>query len=89
MPEPIKEVAELIFDREQSGNVSFWTILDTLDAQEDDGGRQIQNFLLYVFYNSMTDEMRELFISPDYQRTLIYIDMPFMDVKATEKQLFR
>ena len=59
--------------------------MDTLDAQEDDGGRQIQNFLLYVFYNSMTDEMRELFISPDYQRTLIYIDMPFMDVKATEK----
>jgi predicted RND superfamily exporter protein len=83
IPEPIKEVAELIFDREQAGNVSFWTILDTLDAQEDDGGRQAQNFLLYVFYNSMTEEMRELFISSDYQRTLIYIDMPFMDVKAT------
>ena len=83
LPDPIKEVADLIFDRSQAGNVSFWTILDTLDAQEDDGGRQIQNFLLYVFYNSMTEEMRELFISPDYQRTLIYIDMPFMDVKAT------
>jgi len=83
LPDPIKEVAELIFDRGQSGNVSFWSILDTLDAQEDDGGRQIQNFLLYVFYNSMTEEMRELFISPDYQRTLIYIDMPFMDVKGT------
>jgi predicted RND superfamily exporter protein len=83
LPDPIKEVAELIFDRGQSGNVSFWTILDTLDAQEDDGGRQVQNFLLYVFYNSMTEEMRELFISSDYQRTLIYIDMPFMDVKAT------
>jgi len=83
LPEPIKEVAELIFDREQSGNVSFWTILDTLDAQEDDGGRQVQNFLIYVFYNSMTEEMRELFISSDYQRTLIYIDMPFMDVKST------
>jgi hypothetical protein len=83
LPDPIKEVAELIFDRGQTGNVSFWTILDTLDAQEDDGGRQVQNFLLYVFYNSMTEEMRELFISTDYQRTLIYIDMPFMDVKAT------
>ena len=83
LPEPIKEIAEIIFDREQSGNVSFWTLLDTLDAQEDDGGRQAQNFLLYVFYNSMTEEMRELFISTDYQRTLIYIDMPFMDVKST------
>tara|TARA_B100000586_G_scaffold52032_1_gene34860 strand:+ start:118 stop:3093 length:2976 start_codon:yes stop_codon:yes gene_type:complete len=85
LPEPIKELADLIFNREQSGNVSFWTVLDTLDAQEDDGGRQIQNFLLYVFYNSMTDEMRELFISSDYQRTLIYIDMPFMDVQSTKK----
>jgi len=85
LPDPIKELADLIFNREQSGNVSFWTILDTLDAQEDDGGRQVQNFLLYVFYNSMTDEMRELFISPDYQRTLIYIDMPFMDVQSTKK----
>jgi predicted RND superfamily exporter protein len=85
LPEPIKELADLIFNREQSGNVSFWTVLDTLDAQEDDGGRQIQNFLLYVFYNSMTVEMRELFISSDYQRTLIYIDMPFMDVQSTKK----
>ena len=64
LPEPIKELADLIFNRGQSGNVSFWTVLDTLDAQEDDGGRQAQNFLLYVFYNSMTEEMRELFISP-------------------------
>jgi len=85
LPEPIKELADLIFNRGQSGNVSFWTVLDTLDAQEDDGGRQAQNFLLYVFYNSMTEEMRELFISSDYQRSLIYIDMPFMDVQATQK----
>ena len=85
LPDTVKDVANLIFDREQSGNISFWTVLDTLDVQEDDGGRQVQNFLLYVFYNSMTDEMRELFISSDYQRTLIYIDMPFMDVKGTEK----
>ena len=83
LPDPIPELADLILNRGQTGNVSFWTVLDTLDAQEDDGGRQAQNFLLYVFYNSMTEEMRELFISPDYQRTLIYIDMPFMDVKGT------
>ena len=46
LPEPIKEIAELIFDRDQSGNVSLWSILDTLDAQEDDGGRQAQIVLL-------------------------------------------
>ena len=58
LPDAVKDATNLIFDREQSGNISFWTVLDTLDVQEDDGGRQVQNFLLYVFYNSMTDEMR-------------------------------
>ena len=84
VPSPIQNVAELIFDREASGNASFWAALDTLDAQEDDGGRQVQNFLLYVFYNSLTTEMRELFISSDFSRNLIYVDMPFMDSKTTD-----
>lgn len=83
LPDPIQDVAEIIFDREAAGNASFWAALDTLDAQEDDGGRQIQNFLLYVFYNSLTTEMRELFISSDFSRNLIYVDMPFMDSKTT------
>ena len=83
-PDPIKEVAHLIFDSEQSGIASFWRTLDTLDAQEL-GGQQTQNFLIYVFYNSLTDEMRELFISSDFKRSLIYIDMPFMDVVGTEE----
>ena len=83
LPSPIQDAAELIFDREASGNASFWAALDTLDAQEDDGGRQVQNFLLYVFYNSLTTEMRELFISSDFSRNLIYVDMPFMDSKTT------
>ena len=82
-PDPIKEVAHLIFDNEQSGNASFWRTLDTLDAQEA-GGLQAQNFLISVFYNSLTDEMRELFIASNYERSLIYIDMPFMDVVGTE-----
>ncbi len=83
LPPTIDDAAELIFDREASGNASFWAALDTLDAQEDDGGRQIQNFLLYVFYNTLTDEMREFFISTDYEKSLIYIDMPFIDSKST------
>ncbi|MED5274333.1 MAG: MMPL family transporter [Candidatus Thermoplasmatota archaeon] len=84
LPEPIREVSELIFDNEQSGNVSFWSAMNYLDLQ-DTGGVQAQNFLIYVFYNSMTDEMRGLFMSSDYKRSLIYIDMPFMDVKATSE----
>ena len=84
LPEPMRDVAQLIFDNEQSGNVSFWSAMNYLDLQ-DTGGIQAQNFLIYVFYNSMTDEMRGLFMSPDFKRSLIYIDMPFMDVKATSE----
>ncbi|MEC9393592.1 MAG: MMPL family transporter [Candidatus Thermoplasmatota archaeon] len=81
-PPQIRDVAELIFDREVSGNGSFWWSLAVLDQQQ--GGTESQNFLIYVFYNSLTKEMRELFISDDYKRSLIYIDMPFLDVKSTE-----
>jgi len=82
-PDEIVAVAELLFDREASGNGSFWWGLAVLDQQEN-GGNEAQNFLISVFYNSMTDELRELFVESEYQRSLIYIDMPFMDVKRTE-----
>ena len=81
--EPVGEVSDVLFNNSRSGNVSFWGALDLLDAQET-GGVQTQNFLIYVFYNSLSLEMREFFISPDFQSSLIYIDMPFMDVQRTK-----
>ena len=82
-PDPVKDAAGLVFGREATEDATFWEALQTLDAQDDSGGRQTQNFLLYVFYNSLTDETRELFISSDFQKSMIYIDMPFMDVQST------
>ena len=84
LPDPAKDVAHLLFDRGVSGNGSYWWSLALLD-QQPTGGTEAQNFLIYVFYNSMTKEMRDFFISEDYQRSLIYIDMPFMDVRQTEE----
>ena len=84
LPPEAKELASLIFGREIEGNGSFWETLSALDGSPS-GDDQAHNFLIYVFYNSMTDEMRELFISPSFSRSLIYIDMPFMDVKNTEE----
>ncbi len=83
IPDEIKDVADIVFNREASGNGSFWWALSVLD-QQPSGGVQEQNFLINVFYNSMTKEMREFFISENYKRSLIYIDMPFMDVQRTE-----
>ena len=84
VPDQIKELSAIIFDREVSGNGSFWWSLAVLD-QQPSGSTESQNFLINVFYNSLTLEMRNLFISEDYKQSLIYIDMPFMDVKSTEK----
>ena len=83
VPEQIKELSAIIFDREVSGNGSFWWSLAVLD-QQPTGSVESQSFLLNVFYNSLTLEMRNLFISENYSQSLIYIDMPFMDVKKTE-----
>ncbi|MBJ32703.1 MAG: hypothetical protein CMB69_01815, partial [Euryarchaeota archaeon] len=84
LPDQIKETLGFIFGREVAGNGSFWETLAALEGSPS-GDDQAHNFLIYIFYNSMTTEMRELFISSDYDRSLIYIDMPFMDVKSTEK----
>ncbi len=84
LPDQAKDLVNFVFGREVAGNGSFWETLSALDGSPS-GDDQAHNFLIYVFYNSMTDEMRELFISSSYRRSLIYIDMPFMDVKNTEE----
>ncbi len=84
VPQQIKELSAIIFDRNVSGNGSFWWSLAILNEQPT-GSKESQNFLINVFYNSLTLEMRNLFISEDYEKSLIYIDMPFLDVKSTER----
>ena len=43
---------------------------------------QSQIFLLDVFYASLTDETRGLFVSSDFKET-VYVDMPFIPVAET------
>ncbi|MCS5535097.1 MAG: MMPL family transporter, partial [Candidatus Poseidoniales archaeon] len=79
----VYEVCQILFGQEYSANATFWLVLDSLD----DGGRagiETQSFLISVFYDGLTPELRHFFVSKDYQRSLIYIDMPFMPVKQTE-----
>jgi len=84
LPDDVKDMLNFTFGRQVEGNGSFWETLGFIE-QSPSFDDQAHNFLIYIFYNSMTTEMRELFISSDYDRSLIYIDMPFMDVKSTEK----
>ncbi|MEC8926976.1 MAG: MMPL family transporter [Candidatus Thermoplasmatota archaeon] len=77
------EVCQILFATEYNANATFWLVLEALD----DGGRggvETQSFLISVFYDGLTPELRHFFVSKDFQRSLIYIDMPFMPVKETE-----
>jgi predicted RND superfamily exporter protein len=73
-----RDIAEEIVNQEVDGRVTFWDVLVALDSQPD-----AQIFLLNVFYSSITDETRFLFTSSDYERSLIYVDMPFIEMKKT------
>ena len=78
-----EEVCHVIFDREEEQDATFWRVLTTFNT-EDDANKRVQIFLLDVFYASLTQETRQLFINETYQRSLIYIDMPFMNVQDTQ-----
>ncbi len=83
LPDDIKETAEILLNQEVTADASFWDLLTQPDNYGLPGTKQSQIFLLNVFYASITDETREIFISEDFDRTLIYVDMPFIPVAET------
>ena len=87
LPDDIKETAEVLLNNEVTADASFWDLLIQPDNFGLPGTKQSQIFLLNVFYASITDETREIFINKDYDRTLIYVDMPFIPVADTAKSV--
>lgn len=66
---------------------SFWEILQNSITENTIPGmnKSVQLILIDVFYNTLSTEMRGMFVNSDYSRTLLYIDMPTMDVVRTKK----
>ena len=87
LPDDIKETAEVLLNNEVTVDASFWDLLMQPDNFGLPGTKQSQIFLLNVFYASITDETREIFINKDFDRTLIYVDMPFIPVADTAKSV--
>ena len=83
LPDVVREVCNIMFTEEYNGSATFWTVLMELDRDQT-AGTEVQSFLISVFYDGLTPELRHFFVSKDFQRSLIYIDMPFMPVKQTE-----
>ena len=86
MPDEIKEIIDLMTNQQANGELSFWDLLMMFNG-DTQGNKRAQAFLLDVFYASITDETRNIFVNEDYTRTLIYVDMPFIPVADTEKSV--
>jgi len=85
LPDDIKQTAQVLLDRDVTADASFWDLLMTPEDYGLPGTKQSQIFLLDVFYASITKETREIFVNEDFDRTLIFVDMPFVPVAETSK----
>ena len=82
-----KDLSEVLLGNNLAINTSFWDLLTDPSEYGLPGSRQTQIFLLDVFYASLTKETREIFVSDDFSRSLIYVDMPFIPVADTARSV--
>jgi predicted RND superfamily exporter protein len=66
-------------------NLSFWDALPMLSSQPRFGGKSQQQAAINIFYNSLTPELRSVFVNIDFSKSILIIDMPALDVIETEK----
>ena len=87
IPQDIRDTAAVLLDNSVTQDASFWDLLMAPDDFGLPGGSESEIFLLNVFYASITDETREIFINKDFSRNLIYVDMPYLPVAATSEMV--
>ena len=87
IPQEVKDTAAILLDSTVTQDASFWDLLMAPDDFGLPGGSESEIFLLNVFYASITDETREIFINKDFSRNLIYVDMPYLPVAATSEMV--
>lgn len=85
--EDVKATADVFFNQSINVDTSFWDLLTDPGDFNLPGSEQSEIFLLDVFYASLTKETREIFVSEDFSRSLIYVDMPFIPVADTSKSV--
>ena len=79
---------DIIFEFEGS----FWDFLHSdffgddyvwIDAQPLYSREQLRNDMIDVFYESFTDEMRAMLLTDEYDKALIYVSMPYINIDDT------
>jgi predicted RND superfamily exporter protein len=72
-----------------SYNTSFWKLIEKAPDTAIITEKSMQLILIDVFYNTLSSEMRGMLLNSDYSKTLLYIDMPSMDVVNTKKAVLK
>ena len=71
---------------------SFWELLhheffDSAACQVETGAfytcDQLRDDMIDVFYESFTDEMRAMLLTDEYDKALIYVSMPYVNIDDT------
>ena len=60
------------------GDDYVWIDINPLYSRE-----QFRNDMIDVFYDSFTDEMRAMLLTDDYDKALIYVSMPYINIDDT------
>ena len=95
VPEPTNSQAQawiIIIEQftDLEWDTSFWDIIKSLPNEPLPGmDKSIQLIFIDIFYNTLSTEMRGMFVSEDYSRSLLYVDMPTMDVVSTKKAVLK
>ncbi len=80
LPEPFKSVLEI---GGQSYEVSAWEIIHV------EGGPLItdehRRTIIEIFYDTLSNETRSMLINDDYSKTLIYTEMPYVNIQKTKR----
>jgi predicted RND superfamily exporter protein len=63
-------------------NMTFW---DVISDPQMENRPELQQALINIFYNTLTPELRGMFVNRDYSKSLVYILMPSMDVIKTKE----
>ena len=60
------------------GDEFLWVDINPLYSRE-----QFRDNMINIFYNSFTDEMRAMLLTDEYDKALIYVSMPYINIDDT------
>jgi len=81
---PVPTVFQPLVGGNEQVSGSYWNLMMNYDILTDPRLRELLGFdLVDLFYDNLNNETKFLFVSRDYSRALIIVDMPMMDMEKT------